>query len=288
MASSKSPSSAVKAGNELVSHKTDDKRWTTTNVIHSYHCNLAILRCLNVQLFSFPSSLSFFQQLQRYRKEKVHQGDSGELLNNMLFGGSPPRGHGSRDLTMSPYYDANAAGAASGEAKKYTPVLGGAGGGIDVGNTSTISLSTRLQTPKEIDQSHSRLGQRSMLKVYMANQLELNEAEMAEYEEVVNELAQQLEDMTVERDELVSYTHQLTNEKEEQLRLSAQQYAEEKSNLLGKIHGLEGMVGETKLLFVEMGVEGEDLGTRRQFLRDLRVQVAYTTSTQLHTLSHMF
>ena len=200
----------------------------------------------------------------------------------MLFGGSPPRGHGSRDLTMSPYYDANAAGAASGEAKKYTPVLGGAGGGVDIGNTSTISLSTRLQTPKEIDQSHTRLGQRSMLKVYMANQLELNEAEMAEYEEVVNELAQQLEDMTVERDELVSYTHQLSSERDEQLRVNAQQYAEEKKDLLGKIQGLEGTVGETKQLFVDMGVEGEDLGTRRQYLRDLRTQVLTST----HPLTH--
>ena len=81
----------------------------------------------------------------------------------MLFGASPPR-HGLRDITQSPYYDS---GTASGEAKKYTPMLGGGGGG-DAVNTSTVSLSTRLQTPKDADQS---ARQRSMLKVYMANQV---------------------------------------------------------------------------------------------------------------------
>ena len=147
MASSKSPS-AIKAGNDLVRSMQRSHDFAVVVVVFVID----------------PLSLAPSMQLQRYRKEKGHAGETGgELLNNMLFGASPPR-QGLRDITQSPYYDA---GTASGEAKKYTPMLGGSGGG-DAVNTSTVSLSTRLQSPKDVDQS---ARQRSMLKVYMANQV---------------------------------------------------------------------------------------------------------------------
>jgi uncharacterized protein YoxC len=109
-----------------------------------------------------------------------------------------------------------------------------------------------MQTPhtsSDANQSQGgeKISTRSMLKVYMANQLELNEAEMEEYEAVVNELAQQLEDMTIERDELAAQAAKLTSdveEKEEALRLSTESWAEEKTNMYMRIQSLEEAASE--------------------------------------------
>ena len=76
----------------------------------------------------------------------------------------------------------------------------------------------------------------------MANQLDLNEAEMAEYEEVVNELAQQLEDMTNERDVLVIHTANLVNERNEKdniMKLANKQWEEEKIEITSRLQELE-------------------------------------------------
>ena len=48
----------------------------------------------------------------------------------------------------------------------------------------------------------SRQHQRSVLKVYMENQLDLNEAEMDYYENVVNDLVEKLERLRTENEEL--------------------------------------------------------------------------------------
>ena len=86
---------------------------------------------------------------------------------------------------------------------------------------------------------------RSVLKVYMANQLELNEAEMEEYEEVVNELAQQLEEVTKLKDELTVNIIHLHNEKADFIREKTEEWADEKNVLLSQIQLLEISEKET-------------------------------------------
>jgi negative regulator of sigma E activity len=120
--------------------------------------------------------------------------------------------------------------------------------------------NSRMHTPhtgSEINQSQGgdKLSQRSMLKVYMANQLELNEAEMEEYEAVVNELAQQLEDMTMERDELAAQAAKLTatvDEKDDAFRVATENWAEEKTNLFMRIQSLEDEASETDQVSVRI------------------------------------
>ena len=85
----------------------------------------------------------------------------------------------------------------------------------------------------------------------MANQLELNEAEMEEYEEVVNELAQQLEEVTKIKDELTNNIIQLHNEKDDFIKIKTHQWEEEKSEYLTKIQGLEFTVAETNTVKVQ-------------------------------------
>lgn len=80
-------------------------------------------------------------------------------------------------------------------------------------------FSANLFSPAKDEMTDSTPSKRldtSVLKVYMGNQLELNEAEMDYYEEVVNKLAGQLEDaqeelakMTDERDDILSTSSML-------------------------------------------------------------------------------
>ena len=111
------------------------------------------------------------------------------------------------------------------------------------------NISIRHRTPH--DQSTKSGSNRSVLKVYMANQLELNEAEMEEYEEVVNELAQQLEEVTKIKDELTNNIIQLHNEKDDFIKIKTHQWEEEKSEYLTKIQGLEFTVAETNTVKVQ-------------------------------------
>eukprot|EP01038_Epipyxis_sp_PR26KG_P008401 gene8401-11359_t len=68
----------------------------------------------------------------------------------------------------------------------------------------------------------SKQHQRSVLKVYMENQLDLNEAEMDYYENVVNDLVEKLERMKIENDDLqekvLSHEEHIRNINEYQLR----------------------------------------------------------------------
>ena len=67
---------------------------------------------------------------------------------------------------------------------------------------------------------------RSVLKVYMANQLD--EAQMEEYEDVVNELARELDEATKTRDELTENISLLHNEKDEYISIKSKEQQKDK------------------------------------------------------------
>ena len=86
----------------------------------------------------------------------------------------------------------------------------------DTSSRSRFSSNLFSPAKDDGDSTPSKRLDTSVLKVYMGNQLELNEAEMDYYEEVVNKLAGQLEDareelakMTEERDEILSTSSML-------------------------------------------------------------------------------
>ena len=94
---------------------------------------------------------------------------------------------------------------------------------LETADTSNKTrFSTNLFSPAKDELGDGTPGKRldtSVLKVYMGNQLELNEAEMEYYEEVVNKLAEQLESaqdelakITEERDQILSTSSMLGTE----------------------------------------------------------------------------
>ena len=86
---------------------------------------------------------------------------------------------------------------------------------------------------------------RSVLKVYMANQLDLDEAQMEEYEDVVNELARQLDEATKTRDELTENISLLHNEKDEYIRIKSNELEEQETEFQTQIQGLQAIITET-------------------------------------------
>jgi cell division septum initiation protein DivIVA len=102
--------------------------------------------------------------------------------------------------------------------------------------------------------------------------LDLNEAEMEEYEEVVNELAQQLEEMTRIKDELSNHIIMLHNEKDEFIRVQTEHWSEEKTDLVRNIQGLQEAVAESNNLFAECFFNLNDFNSRKDFLADLRAK----------------
>lgn len=82
----------------------------------------------------------------------------------------------------------------------------------------------------------------------MANQLELNEADMESYEAVVNELAEQLTEVSKIKDELTVNIIQLHHEKDEMIREKTEEWAEQKSQLMAQISTLQESISETNLV----------------------------------------
>jgi hypothetical protein len=90
-------------------------------------------------------------------------------------------------------------------------------------------------------------GNRTQRSIYMENQLDLNDAEMAYFEEVVNDLLQKLEHMKEEKDDLQSIANvlgerlqKLGQQKEEALTQAAESFEAQRLQLLGQIRSLEG------------------------------------------------
>lgn len=94
----------------------------------------------------------------------------------------------------------------------------------------------------------SETSNRTLLKVYMANQLELNEADMESYEAVVNELAEQLTEVTRIKNELTMNIIQLHNEKDEMIREKTEEWSEQKSELVMQINELQGSIDEINMV----------------------------------------
>lgn len=69
---------------------------------------------------------------------------------------------------------------------------------------STSVIDDVPRTPMHDRGDSNRNQARSVLKVYMANQLDLNESEMQYYEDAINEMADKLQRSEDEKDELVS------------------------------------------------------------------------------------
>ena len=82
----------------------------------------------------------------------------------------------------------------------------------------------------------------------MANQLELNEADMESYEAVVNELAEQLTEVTKIKDELAISISHLHHEKDQAIRERTEQWAEQKAELVSQIEHLQGAISETDMV----------------------------------------
>jgi acyl transferase domain-containing protein len=111
--------------------------------------------------------------------------------------------------------------------------------------------------------------------------LDLNEAEMEEYEEVVNELAQQLEEMTRIKDELSNHIIMLHNEKDEFIRVQTEHWLEEKTDLVRNIQGLQEAVAESNNLFAECSFDLNDFNSRKDFLADLRAKALQTEAMRV-------
>ena len=121
----------------------------------------------------------------------------------------------------------------------------------------------RIRTPHN-QTSRSGNSNRSVLKVYMANQLDLNEAEMEEYEEVVNELARQLDEVSKINDDLTANISLLHDEKDEFIKMKSNELEEQKLDFQTQIQGLQATITETntvrtnscKLILLEYKLEG--------------------------------
>ena len=121
----------------------------------------------------------------------------------------------------------------------------------------------RIRTPHN-QTSRSGNSNRSVLKVYMANQLDLNEAEMEEYEEVVNELARQLDEVSKINDDLTANISLLHDEKDEFIKMKSNELEEQKLDFQTQIQGLQATITETntvrtnscKLILLEYQLEG--------------------------------
>ena len=79
----------------------------------------------------------------------------------------------------------------------------------------------------------------------MANQLELNEADMESYEAVVNELAEQLTEVTKIKDELAVSIIHMHHEKDQAIRDKTEQWAQQKAELVSQITRLQESISET-------------------------------------------
>ena len=120
------------------------------------------------------------------------------------------------------------------------------------------NINMRIRTPHN-QTSRSGNSNRSVLKVYMANQLDLNEAEMEEYEEVVNELARQLDEVSKINDDLTANISLLHDEKDEFIKMKSNELEEQKLDFQTQIQGLQATITETntvrtnscKLIFLE-------------------------------------
>lgn len=110
----------------------------------------------------------------------------------------------------------------------------------------------------------------SSITISLLVKLDLNEAEMEEYEEVVNDLAQQLEEMTRIKDELSNHIIALHNEKNEYVREHTEHWAEEKTDLIRNIQSLQEAVAETDSMFAEYCIDSNSLNSKRDLLADLR------------------
>ena len=82
----------------------------------------------------------------------------------------------------------------------------------------------------------------------MANQLELNEADMESYEAVVNELAEQLTEVTKIKDDLAVSIIQLHHQNDQAIRNKTEQWAEQKAELVSQIEYLQGALSETDMV----------------------------------------
>jgi hypothetical protein len=128
-------------------------------------------------------------------QRKAHRGSTSTGGSTLK---KPPTMVSSSRLLLTPGGAAGAANRRGGEPEG--PLFRYEGAGTD------ISAVHGLMTPtSRFDRANLSLdaegadpqdaAQRSMLRVYMDNQLDLNDAEMAYYEEVVNDLASQVESM---------------------------------------------------------------------------------------------
>lgn len=79
----------------------------------------------------------------------------------------------------------------------------------------------------------------------MANQLELNEADMESYEAVVNELAEQLTEVTKMKDELAVSIIHMHHEKDQAIRDKTEEWAQQKAELVSQITRLQESISET-------------------------------------------
>ena len=114
------------------------------------------------------------------------------------------------------------------------------------GGRNVPKANNDMKTPATSQPSET--SNRTLLKVYMANQLELNEADMESYEAVVNELAEQLTEVTRIKNELTMNIIQLHNEKDEMIREKTEEWSEQKSELVMQINELQGSIDEINMV----------------------------------------
>jgi len=120
-------------------------------------------------------------------------------------------------------------------------------------NLSPAPLSPSTRTPLRDQQHSSEKAPRSLLKVYMANQLDLNEEEMQQYEDMINDLAEKLERAEEERDEQVATNTALgerllrvSEEKDAAFAAASAAWEQEKEALLESLADLEERSDEDK------------------------------------------
>lgn len=120
----------------------------------------------------------------------------------------------------------------------------------DLFNDSTArGMDSAPQSPSALDRSSSRL-QRS---VFMENQLDLNESEMAYYEGVVNDLADRLEALTAEKEELQAVSaglgdrlHRLSQQKDEALLRAQQELDAVRTQCQGMLNDLHAQLAASQ------------------------------------------
>ena len=182
--------------------------------------------------------------------------------------------------------------------------------------------SDALETPNQASASDSAQSAgkapRSLLKVYMANQLDLNEEEMQQYEDMINDLAEKLERAEEERDDALLATQSAEaacdeardqceklqqdladreaqleqfSEAETTLRLKLQETADFVSQLqVEKDHLMERLVEaqltadskgeEYQILAAQTRAQTEELERTEQSLIEIRVQLDQTRQHQ--------